>query len=149
MRAAMQASALQRLMHRLALAATFALLLMPSIGRMAQAGQGEALRDAWGAMCTAAGLVYETTPTALTHHQIASHHGRHDHGTPAIPCAPHHGTGDCDYCPLLQSMVAAKAPALVGVAALAPVAPATVDAAAPPHFRHPNGLGSRGPPKVS
>ena len=144
MRARMRAPPFQRLMHRLALAATFALLLVPSIGRMAQAGQGEALRDAFGAMCTAAGLVYETTPTAQAHHQ--SHH---DHGAPAIPGAPHHGNGDCDYCPLLQTMVVAKAPALVGVATLVPVAPATVDVAAPPQFRQPNGLGSRGPPTVS
>jgi hypothetical protein len=144
MRARMRAPPFQRLMHRLALAATFALLLVPSIGRMAQAGQGEALRDTWGAMCTAAGLVYETTPTAQAHHQ-----GHHDHGTPAMPGAPHHGSGDCDYCPLLQSMVVAKAPALVGIATLAPVAPAIVDSAAPPQFRHPTGLGSRGPPATS
>ena len=149
MRARMRAPPFQRLMHRLALAATFALLLVPSIGRMAQAGQGEALRDALGAMCTAAGLVYETTPAAQAHHSTASHQSRHDHGAPAMPGAPHHGNGDCDYCPLLQSMVVAKAPALVGIAALAPVAPAIVDAAAPPQFRHPNGLGSRGPPTVS
>ena len=60
-----------------------------------------------------------------------------------------HGTGDCDYCPLLQAMVASKAPAVLPVAALAPVAPQTIDAAAPPRFRHPNGLGSRGPPRIS
>ena len=142
MRAQMRAPPFQRLMHRLALAATFALLLVPSIGRLAQAGQGEVLRDAWGAMCTAAGLSYEGT-TAAT-----EGHAHHD-AMPSSPAMPHHGTGDCDYCPLLQAMVASKAPAVLPVAALAPVAPQTIDAAAPPRFRHPNGLGSRGPPPVS
>lgn len=128
MRAVMRAPAFHRLMHRLALVATFALLLVPVAGRLHQA-----------------------------HHAAQAHHvhamsamaGAMHHEAPSVPAAPHHGDGDCDYCPLLQSMVGAKAPVLVGVAALAPVAPAQVDAAAPPHFRHPNGLGSRGPPDFS
>ena len=144
MRAQMRAPPFQRLMHRLALAATFALLLVPSIGRLAQAGQGEVLRDAWGAMCTAAGLSYEGTTAATQGH---AHHAMP--AMPSSPAMPHHGNGDCDYCPLLQAMVASKAPAVLPVAALAPVAPQTIDAAAPPRFRHPNGLGSRGPPPIS
>lgn len=128
MRAEMRATAFHRLMHRLALAATFALLLMPVAGRFVQ--------------------VHQAAQAHHGHHMSAMAAAMH-HGAPEAPSAPHHGGGDCDYCPLLQSMVAAKAPALLPVAQVAPIAPALVDAAAPPQFRHPNGLGSRGPPTFS
>ncbi len=128
MRAVMRAHDFQGLMHRLALAATFALLLVPVAGRIAQAHQAAEAHHG---------------------HAMSAMAGAMHHGAPARPDAPHHGDGDCDYCPLLQSMVAAKAPMLVGAAAAAPVAPARVDVAAPPCFRHPNGLGSRGPPALS
>ena len=147
MRARMRAPPFQRLMHRLALAATFALLLVPTIGRLAQAGQGEVLRDAWGAMCTAAGLSYEEAPVAQAHH--GHRHAQPMPSAPAMPGMPHHGAGDCDYSPLLQAMVSPKAPSRLPVAGVPPVAPTAVDAAAPPRFRHPNGLGSRGPPSFS
>jgi hypothetical protein len=63
------------------------------------------------------------------------------------PQAPLPGTGpDCDYCPLLSSMVTA-----LQAAVLLPPAPraSTVSNAADAPRRawlHPNGLGSRGPP---
>jgi hypothetical protein len=138
MRAAMQASAFQRLMHRLALAATFALLLVPALGRMAQAAHVEPARDAWGAMCTDGSLDLDP---ALAH---AGHHG------PAAPEAPpHHGAGDCDYCPLLQGLVSPVPPVFMPVARVATPNATSGDAVEHPRFRHPNGLGSRGPPRIS
>ncbi|WP_161786899.1 DUF2946 family protein [Noviluteimonas dokdonensis] len=123
----MRATVFHRLMHRLALAATFALLVMPVAGRLAQAARaGEAHHG----------------------HQMAMAGAMH-HAAPETPPPPHHGNGDCDYCPLLQSLVSPDVPSLAAVADTVPVAPAVVEAAAPPNFRHPNGLGSRGPPSFS
>ena len=101
----MRAKAFQRLMHRLALVATLALVLVPALGRMAQACEDTAATDAFGAMCTAAGLVVEAP--APSHAHPPSHHASH-HDAPPLPQMPmpHHGDGDCDYCPLLLTMVA-------------------------------------------
>jgi hypothetical protein len=132
----MRATAFQRWLHRLALAATFALVLVPTFGRLAQAGQGDALRDAWGAMCTVAGLTLDGDDA----------HGRTHDPAPRVPHAPHQGNGDCDYCPLLQALVAPKPPVLQAIAVVPAPAPAFAADLATPCFRHPTGLGSRGPP---
>jgi len=126
----MRANAFQRLMHRLALVATMALVLVPALGRMAQA--------------------FEAPPPA----HPPSHHAMH-HAMPMAPQAPmptpmpHHGDGDCDYCPLLLTMVAPKPPALVAPAIALQPAPIPVVASAPPPYAHPTGLLSRGPPSIS
>ena len=128
---------LHALMQRLALAATFALLLVPTLGRLAQAGEGTAAHDAWGAMCTAAGL------------QLADHaHDTSHDPTAPRPAVPHHA-GDCAYCPLAQALVAPSTAVFAGAAPLPDVAPTRAPTARPAYFRHPNGLGSRGPPLVS
>lgn len=144
----MRAKAFQRLMHRLALVATLALVLVPALGRMAQACEDTAATDAFGAMCTAAGLVVEAP--APSHAHPPSHHASH-HDAPPLPQVPmpHHGDGDCDYCPLLLSMVAPKPPALVAPATALQPAPMPVVASAPPPYAHPTGLLSRGPPAIS
>jgi len=129
----MRAPSFRSLMQRLALAATFALALVPTFGRLAQGIEAPAMRDAWGAMCTVAGLTVDDTAA----------HGAH---APAAP-APHH-VDDCPYCPLLQGLVEASAPAFDLAQALpaAPVLPARLPTA---RFEHPTGLRSRGPPSVS
>ena len=84
-------------------------------------------------MCTAAGLVHVVDP---------AHAPARDPGAPA----GHAGQGDCDYCPLLQSLQVPQ-PVLA-------IVPPTLDPTGPPiaartsvlAFRHPSGLGSRGPP---
>jgi len=133
----MHKRALHALMQRLALAATFALLLVPTLGRLAQAGEGTATRDAWGAMCTAAGL------------QLADYaHDTSHEPTAPRPAVPHHA-GDCAYCPLAQALVAPSTAVFAGAAPLPDMAPPPAPTARPAFFRHPNGLGSRGPPLVS
>lgn len=141
----MRHATFRRLLQTLALAATFALALVPTVGRVAQACQAAEAGDAWGAMCTAAGLEVAASTAHAAH---AGHHMPAPAPTP-MPM-PHHGDGaDCPYCPLLQALVAPSVPVL----ALPPTLPA--DAVAkrgpvdPTRFRHPNGLGSRGPPRVS
>ena len=132
----MRVHAFRRLMQRLALVATLALVLVPTLGRMAQAFDGPAPSH------------------ALSHAHPPSHHAGH-HMVPALPQAPmpapmpHHGDGDCDYCPLLLSMVAPKPPALVAPAVTLQPAPKPVVASAPPPYAHPTGLLSRGPPALS
>ena len=76
---------------------------------------------------------------------------------PAAPVAYHpgggehsgHGEGDCDYCPLLHSLLAMPGVALsvIDEAAL-PVPQFRMFAAALP-WHYPSGLGSRGPPHLS
>jgi hypothetical protein len=143
MRAAMRNASLRRLLQCLALAATFALALVPTVGRVAQACQTIETGDAWGAMCTAAGLAVATNP----HPGHDAHAG---HAMPAPMPVPHHGGGeDCPYCPLLQALVAPSVPMLPVPAAIAADAIAQRNPVDPTRFRHPNGLGSRGPPSIS
>ena len=143
MRAAMRNASLRRLLQCFALAATFALALVPTVGRVAQACQAAETGDAWGAMCTVAGL--EVAATAPMDH--AAHAGHH---MPAPTPMPHHGDGeDCPYCPLLQALVAPSVPILSVPAAVPADAVARRNPVDPTRFRNPNGLGSRGPPLVS
>lgn len=149
MRVAMRNVALRKLLQCLALAATFALALVPTVGRVAQACQ--ASEDAWGAMCTVAGLQQVAVDPPSGH---AGHHGHHDAApAPSLPLPtpkPHHGDGaDCPYCPLLQALVAPSVPTLLAPPALQADAIARRLPVDPTRFRHPNGLGSRGPPQVS
>ena len=141
----MRMSTFHSLMHRLALVATLALALVPTIGRVAKAGpevDHGGMHDATAA-----------APVADPHAAHHAHHAMAD-ATPVAPAPtpapmPHHGDGDCEYCPLLQGLVT---PAPVGVAALDTAPPAHVAQRNTPariDFRHPNGLGSRGPPSIS
>jgi hypothetical protein len=120
-------------MHRFALAAAFALLLVPTLGRLAQAAEGNITRDGWGAMCTVAGL------------SLAD-----DAAQTFVPDAPrpqHDASGECPYCPLVAGLAVPTAVA-VAIDLPADSAPSRTSVA-PTLFRHPAGLGSRGPPFVS
>ena len=132
-------------MHRLALVATLALALVPTIGRVAKAGA----EAGHGAMHHAMASTQAVDPHAAhhAHHAMAEAPAAAPVPTPAP--MPHHGDGDCEYCPLLQGLVA---PAPVAVVAPDGVPPAHVLQRITPAriaFRHPNGLGSRGPPSIS
>ena len=121
-----------RWLLRLALAATMLMVLLPSMGRLAGAGPA-------------------TNPHTV---HVGSHGGHAGHaaagqaGAPA-PATPHPGGSgqyDCGYCPLLASLVppAAVAPSFGTplhdrLFALSSHAPRVA-------WRHPWGLGSRGPP---
>ncbi|WP_407059634.1 DUF2946 family protein [Novilysobacter defluvii] len=116
-------------MLRLALAAVALLVVMPSAGRLAGTG-----------------------PMASAGHAMHAGGGHGTHGGPGAPTAPaplqpaattHY---DCAYCPLLASMLP-SAPAC-GVLPTGPChARVRVHAAEPRlPWRHPWGLGSRGPP---
>ena len=143
MRTAMRNASLRRLLQCFALAATFALALVPTVGRVAQACQAAETGDAWGAMCTAAGLEVAANPHL-------GHEAQAGHPMPSPAPMPHHGDGeDCPYCPLLQALVAPSVPILSVPAAVPADAVARRNPVDPTRFRNPNGLGSRGPPLVS
>lgn len=126
---------------RLALAATLALVFMPSLSRLVQAVAAQQPQPAQphghAGMHDMAGM----------HHDMAGMHGMHQppaqegHGGPAMPAE-----GDCDYCPILASL------SLPDIHVLAVPALAW-----PPHWDHAGslgqpgriavtGLGARGPP---
>lgn len=144
----MRSSTFHSLMHRLALVATLALALVPTIGRVAKAGAE-----------VDHGAMHHATAAAQVVDPHAAHHGLHaGHAMAEVPSVvpaptpapiPHHGDGDCEYCPLLQGLVAPAPVAVVAIddAPLATVAQPTTPARIV--FRHPNGLGSRGPPSIS
>ena len=137
MRTAMRNASFRRLLQCLALAATFALALVPTVGRVAQACQTAETGDAWGAMCTVAGLVQVAVDPA---HDPVRH--------PGAP-ADHAGQGDCAYCPLLQSLQVPQAVLAVVPPSFGPAGPPISARSIALPFRHPAGLGSRGPPVFS
>ncbi len=112
---------------RLALAAALLLLLAPVTTRL---------------------LSTASFPARAVHDPGATQAGSsgHDHDTPA-PAHPDHAMQpDCDYCLLLGSLdlSALRTPSLASaLSANAFTAAATIPSRA---WRHPNGLGSRGPP---
>ncbi|MGY1529353.1 DUF2946 family protein [Luteimonas sp. A649] len=121
--------------------AVMLLLVLPTAGRMLQAPGAAASVIVSGH----AGSDHVAPGAAHAHH---GHHATQvagDGERPVLPPGPVDGP-DCDYCPLLASLVAVAQPGFVlprGSTAWA-VFPAY---AAPrlPWF-HPSGLGSRGPP---
>jgi hypothetical protein len=132
-------------MARLALFAILLLALVPTLGRLAQAGAaGSDATPSWAAMCTARGLEsirLQASAQGMAHDAM--------HATGETPAAPRGSAGDCDYCPLLAAaMPVAVATHSIPPAALPPALctfPALPTRAQP----HPCGLGSRGPPTVS
>lgn len=121
-------------MTLLALAAILLLALLPTLGRLAQAGQGAAA-GAWTQLCTMSGMKLVKLPPFSI-------------GQPAAP-APDRGGSDCDYCPLLSMLTLAVAALVLALLGFAPVTPAP-RRIRPPQIRlHPSGLGSRGPPAHS
>lgn len=128
-------------MAGIALLAMLAFALLPSVGRidrgLAAIGGTSAIEATFGAVCTTRGLAHDTA-LALDE---ALGFGLED--APAPP-SPHTDT-DCDYCTLVVST--ALAGIVASPAALPPAELAVVGRTrALPARRHPNGLGSRGPP---
>jgi hypothetical protein len=138
MRGPMRIASFQRWFLRLSLAATLALALVPTLGRIAQASEASPAQ-AWTAMCTVAGLVQVAVDPALD-----VEHARH----PGAP-ADHAGQGDCAYCPLLQALQVPQAALAVVPPALRPQGPQIASRSVDIPFRHPVGLGSRGPPVLT
>ena len=125
----------QSRMTLLALAAMLLLALLPTLGRLAQAGQGAAA-DAWTQLCTVSGMKLVKLPMSFGH--------------PDAPAPDQGGSGaDCDYCPLLGNLVATVAALLLVALGFASPASAPLRAAAPRRSPYPSGLGSRGPPAFS
>ena len=116
-------------MSRLALVAMLLLLLVPGTGRLRAAPVAGG--DAGMAVCTDGGLAL--APSAHPDHGVPAPHPRGMHE-------------DCPYCPLLGSLdlAVASVPAVPAAAAPADIALPRVPRRAA--WRHPNGLGSRGPP---
>lgn len=119
-------------MLRLALAAIMLMALVPSLGRLA--GNGPA-----------AGVAHAMHANG----GHGSHAGHGGPGTPAAPTVPQPGGAahyDCGYCPLLASAVP-PAPVHLTLPSGHHDARLPVRAANPLlAWRHPWGLGSRGPP---
>ncbi|MEN1939696.1 DUF2946 family protein [Luteimonas sp. MJ174] len=125
----MNAKAFQYWMGRIGLAAALLLLLVPTTTRLV---------DAAGGAGSAQGLAA---------HGGHAPHGLHD-GTGRGDTRPAIGDPDCDYCPLLAAL-AAPAPMVVKIVALpAAAVPALAPATPRVAWLHPNGLGSRGPPRA-
>ena len=136
----MKRDAFRQWMGGLGVVAALLLALVPGIGRMAQAAGVPALH------AEHAHHVPGGVPGDAAH--AGSNPRSTKAGDPPAPSdrRPAIGDPDCDYCPLLASM--AMAPDEVVVAAYPPVAARLAATFASPRirWRHPWGLGSRGPP---
>ena len=153
MRSPMRKRHFQQLMHGVALVAAFALVLVPTLGRLAQGGAGghaEALTTAAQAMA-AHDMAHMGHAMAHGSMDAGMSHARMGHAQPDAPPTPqpskHQGhAGDCDYCPLLQMLVTPAAAMATVALALPPVSAPSTHADARFDTPHPTGLGSRGPP---
>lgn len=133
----MRNAVFHRRMSWLALVAMLLLAALPTLGRLA-AGPGTP-DGVWAQICTMAGLkLVKLAPGDAS-----------PLDPPPVSPAGEGGAmpgPDCAYCPLLAAVVVL----LLSIAfALPPHAtrrPAEARRAAPWRFRHPSGLGSRGPP---
>ena len=169
--------AAHRLMTHLALLAIVLLATLPTLGRVLSPSASQptpmarAMHHAPGMADSMPGMVHHTPGTAhdmedmaqaghaamamhATHHMPSAHPME---APPAAPVAHHpdggehsgHGEGDCDYCPLLHSLLAMPGVALSAVEEAALPAPQFRMVAAALPWHYPSGLGSRGPPRIS
>lgn len=128
-------------MTLLALAAILLLALLPTFGRLAQAGQG-VTTEAWTQLCTLSGMKLVKLPPVAMHAA--------GHAAAPMPSPDHGGMGmDCDYCPLLSMLTLAVAALVLALVGFAPSTPASPRAVPLRARLHPFGLGSRGPPAFS
>ncbi|MDO5609444.1 MAG: DUF2946 family protein [Pseudomonadota bacterium] len=124
------------LLTALALLAALLLAVLPTLGRLYQSAQSADNRGDMIAMCTVEGMKDIVLPLLNAISDQATHHPTGNGGA----------THDCDYCPLLASLVVLVLLAL-GLAGLARVSPPVFRCGAIRICqRHPCGLGSRGPP---
>ncbi|QOW18920.1 DUF2946 family protein [Lysobacter ciconiae] len=154
----MNSRPLHRWMRHLALAATLALALVPSLGRLA--GQpampmhtmpaAAAARASSGVMGDAAHASH-SGETRGPENPLVTAHGHAstlDAGDRQPPAGNgHHGSDDdCAYCPLLAGTTALPAPGLPAALPMQRDAVRVPAIRTPTLDRHPTGLGSRGPP---
>lgn len=126
----MNARVFQEWIGRLALLAALMLVAVPTAGRLVHAsGAGH---DAAAHLARQDGHQVHVASTA-------------DGRAPLAPLAAP-GDADCDYCPLLSSLIAATCFATMPAALLPPAATPASPAAPRLPWLHPSGLGSRGPP---
>ncbi|MBJ6978349.1 DUF2946 family protein [Luteimonas sp. MC1895] len=130
----MNARAFQEWIGRLALLAALMLVAVPTAGRLVHVASGAA-HDAGAHSALQAG-----------HHAHAAT-AAPDAGAPGAPLAAP-GDADCDYCPLLSSLLATTRFATTPAAVLPPTTRPASPAAPRLPWLHPSGLGSRGPPRL-
>ena len=158
----------RRLMTHLALLAIVLLATLPTLGRVLSAA-APAMHPATmpQAMHHVPGMAHDRAGMARAGHAGMMHSMHHmgagemsageAKATSTAPLAQQqrtgdqhsgHGEGDCDYCPLLHSLLAAPGVALLALdGAALPTPQVRMFAAALP-WHYPSGLGSRGPPRT-
>ncbi len=147
----MKHSLFHRWMIRAALAATLALVLVPTVGRLI--GQGPVPGDHAALSSAGPGTVDEvmsaTMGRTVTHagsHSSESHADETHHAAAASGGGHHGSDEDCAYCPLLLGTTSLPVPRLQIPLPLRSVAVEIPEIRAALLDRHPTGLGSRGPP---
>ena len=149
-----------RLTTHLALLAIVLLATLPTLGRVLSATSSTSPSVTRPqAMHHMPGMAHDMAGMAqVDHGAMATMHAMHQRpaGDAKSPSPPHaardqhrdHGEGDCDYCPLLHSLLASGDIALLAIGEAALPAPQLrmLSAALPWHY--PSGLGSRGPPRT-
>jgi hypothetical protein len=167
-----------RLMTHLALLAIVLLATLPTLGRMLSTSasplsiampqamhHAPVLADPMpGMVHDMRGAAHDMEDMARTGHAAMAMHAMHHMPSaqsmeppPAAPVTHHpsggehsgHGEGDCDYCPLLHSLLAMPGVALSAIDEAALPAPQFRMFAAALPWHYPSGLGSRGPPLTS
>jgi hypothetical protein len=131
-----------RLFARLALLAALLLAVVPTLGRLL------------GPAAAAPAPAHAMAMSMAMHHgehamETMVHGASHDHAPAGAHHFGHDHQGDCAYCPLLGSAVAAQTLAFDIPSSMLPRHAARPDAT-PPRIAHLRGtLGSRGPPRVA
>ena len=133
----MQALAFHRRMTLLALVAIGLLLAAPVTSRLVAAGEGA--QGVWTQLCTAAGLKLVKVSAADTPLWDAA---KPDQKAPSGGMQD----GDCPYCPLLTGLAMLLAWIIVAGPSGVRDHFAARRSQVASLFRHPSGLGSRGPP---
>lgn len=150
-------------MMPLALVGLVLLSTVPTLGRIASAAPAASTGAVQGTMHAThdmAGNMSDADMASMPMHAgMSMHHAAMPHGSghdakatmPTREAAdPHAGHAvDCDYCPLLQSLLGALAVALLAMPAIDLPRPRFDPASAILPWHHPYGLGSRGPPHAS
>ena len=152
----------RRLMSHLALVAIVLLATLPTLGRVLSAPVAQP-PPAVHAMHHMPGMTHDMAGMARADHGAtmpAMHHLPVREALDASEAArasrhPHqgnqhegHAEGDCDYCPLLHSLLATPGVALLAIGEAALPAPQFRMSTAALPWHYPSGLGSRGPPRT-
>ncbi|HEY4529274.1 MAG TPA: DUF2946 family protein [Luteimonas sp.] len=139
----MNAQAFQVRLGWLAVLAVLLLAVVPTAGRLVHVSAGHGHADAGHAMHAPDGR-----HAAAMRGALAFSTDVRDVVDPASPGAPRPAPGDadCDYCPLLASLLATAVPGVLSTGTLRHGFATSIPAAPRRPWLHPCGLGSRGPP---